>query len=582
MKSMPRRQSSSVEGLSSRATAQHYRSALLISTVLTLIALLILPYARQVVTKIPAFLPSYAMLAFLADLMTAYLLFGQFMSTCTVALGVLAATYYYSSLAILLYILTFPGVFSPTGLLDANPQTAIWLFVCWHTGFPCGIFLYLLLDQHYGTRQISPRKARILLLCFLICLPILLLIFALAVIDPLRRFPPPILIENTVYTSNFTVGFGLVAGVMTTLAGASICLRLRRLTVMQLWLGVTLLATFFELVLNIYATRRYALGWYLARSNTLWAAIIILSILLFEVNRLYAKFAHQNVELRDQNIELDKSNVELVKINRLYAKLAHQNVELGDQNIELDKSNVELVKINIRQKGLVSVVSHEFRSALTSIVGFSELMRGTECSPEEIKEFATMILSDAQRTTRLINDLLDLSRLESGQVKFTVESIDPNTIIKEAIARVRPNIPHQIQLHLDTTLPLLTGDSDKLIQVLTNILNNASKYSPKGGNIVVISEKLDDFLHLCIQDHGIGIPQDKLEQVFEPYSRVTSDATRDISGTGLGLSIVREIIKLHDGNVWVESQLGEGSLFHIMLPFARKASSFEGDHLSIL
>src|SRR5579859_2765727 len=256
MNSMLERQSNNVEGLFSRATAQHYRMALLISTLLTLIALLILPFARQSVPKVPAFLPSYASLAFFADLMTAYLLFGQFMRTRTIALGALAATYYYSSFTILLYILTFPGIFSSTGLLDANPQTAIWLFVCWHTGFPCGVFLYMLLDQHYDTRQISPEKARALLLCFLLGVPLLVTLFALVAIDPSHRLPPPALIENTVYTPTFILGFGLIAGVITVFAGVSMCLRFRRLTVVQLWLGVTLLATFLELVLNIYANKR--------------------------------------------------------------------------------------------------------------------------------------------------------------------------------------------------------------------------------------------------------------------------------------------------------------------------------------
>ncbi|HEV2662210.1 MAG TPA: MASE4 domain-containing protein [Ktedonobacteraceae bacterium] len=531
---MPKSKPNTIEDLSSIATAQHYRIALLVSIVLTLIALFILPDARQAVTRVPAFLPIYTALAFFADLMTAYLLFGQFMSTRTIALGVLAATYYYSSLAILSYILTFPGVFSSTGLFNANPQTAIWLFVCWHAGFPCGVFIYMLLDQHYGTRQIPPCKARTLLLCFLLGVPLLVTLFSILAIDPSHRLPPPILIEDTVYTPNFSIILGLIAGVATTIAGISICLRLRRLTVVQLWLGVTILATFFELVLTIYANRRYALGWYLGRLNSLWAAIIVLSILLFEVNRLYAKLARQNIELNNKN--------------------------------------VELIKINKRQKGLVSVVSHEFRGALTSIMGFSDLMRGVECSPEEIQEFATIIHSDAQRTTRLINDMLDLSRMESGQMKFTLESIDLNTIIEETVARARPNIPHPIQLRLDTILPLLTGDADKLIQVVTNLLSNASKYSPDGGSIIVTSERLDGFFHLSIQDHGIGIPQDKLKQIFEPYSRIASDDTRAISGTGLGLSIVHEIITMHGGKIWVESQSGEGSLFHIMLPFAVKAS----------
>ncbi|MFL5588417.1 MAG: MASE4 domain-containing protein [Ktedonobacteraceae bacterium] len=169
--------------------------------------------------KVPAFLPSYATLAIIADLLTAYLLFGQFMSTRIVALGVLAVTYYYSGLVVIAYILTFPDVFSPTGLLYANAQIAIWLFVCWHTGFPSGIFAYLMLDQRYGTRQISPGKARTLLLFFLICVPLLVVLFALVAINPSHRLPLPILIEHNVYTSTFTVGFGLVAGMMTFIAG---------------------------------------------------------------------------------------------------------------------------------------------------------------------------------------------------------------------------------------------------------------------------------------------------------------------------------------------------------------------------
>jgi two-component system, sensor histidine kinase and response regulator len=534
MRLLLKQQSNNAQSLTSTATPQHYRLALVVSTMLILIALFILPNARLALIKVPAFLPSYATLASSADLLTAYLLFGQFMSTRMLALGVLAATYYYSSLVVIAYILTFPGVFSPTGLLDANAQTAIWLFVCWHTGFPCGIFAYMLLDQRYGTRHLSLRQAHALLLFFVICVPLLVVLLALVAIDPSSRILLPILIEHNVYTSNFTFGFGLVAGMMTFLAGLSILLRLRRLTVIQLWLGVTILATFLDLVLNIYANSRYTVGWYLARSNSLWASIFVLGALLYEVNALYAKLMHQNTQLDEQNAELEKKNY--------------------------------------RQKQILSVVSHEFRGALSIIGSYCDLLLDNEYSPEEIKKFTKVIQNNARRITRLINDMLDLDRMESGQMQFMFERVDLNTLIEEAVAQARLTIPHQIHLRLDRALPFLNGDSDKLTQVVINLLNNACKYSPNGETIVVCSEQLDNGIHFSIQDHGIGIPQDKLEQVFEQYYRVASNTTRNIQGTGLGLSIVREIIHKHGGKIWVESQLGAGSIFHVMLPFAAKIS----------
>lgn len=531
MKSISKRQFSLAESLTSTASPGHYRVALVASTLLTLVALLILPYARQAVAHVPAFLPAYAMLAIFADLMTAYLLFGQFMSTRTLALGVLAATYYFSGLTVIPYILTFPAVFSPTGLFHANEQTAIWLFVCWHTGFPCGILAYLLVDKRYGMKHISPRTARILLLTFVTVIPILVLLCAFVAVDSSHLLP--LLIQHNVFTPLFSLGFGLVGGAIPAIAFLILALRFRRLTIMHIWLGVTTLATFLDIILTLYANSRYTVGWYFARTNSLWASIFVLSALLYQVNRLY--------------------------------------VELAQQTIALDSQNVELEKRHKRQKDVVSVVGHEFRGALISMGGFSEVMRDTECSPAEVKEYANYINEDALRITRLINDMLDLDLMESGHIELHVESIDLNTLIEERAIRARLAITHPIHLSLDATVPHIEGDADKLAQVVTNLLNNASKYSPDGGTIVVGSEQLDGFFHFYVEDHGIGISQDKLHEIFDPYSRVSSDTTRNISGAGLGLSIVREIIGLHGGKIWVESHLGEGSIFHVLLPFSVNA-----------
>ena len=127
----------------------------------------------------------------------------------------------------------------------------------------------------------------------------------------------------------------------------------------------------------------------------------------------------------------------------------------------------------------------------------------------------------------------------------------------------------QLSAHTDRR----SGDRDKLTQVLANLLNNAVKYSPNGGEIVVSTRVEGSAAHLVVRDHGMGIPNEALESIFERYGRVESRATRYIRGTGLGLPIVRQIVQLHGGTVWAESTVGEGSVFHVTLPLASPSST---------
>jgi signal transduction histidine kinase len=167
----------------------------------------------------------------------------------------------------------------------------------------------------------------------------------------------------------------------------------------------------------------------------------------------------------------------------------------------------------------------------------------------------------------MINEMLDLDKMESGRMQLHRDPVDLNTIVSEAVDRVRPNAPqHPIALRLDPLLGEMTGDRDKLTQVIANLLNNAVKYSPKGGEIVVSTRVEGGTAHLVVRDHGLGIPKESLEAIFERYGRVESRATRHIQGTGLGLPIVRQIVQLHGGMVWAESTIGEGSIFHVTLP----------------
>jgi signal transduction histidine kinase len=229
----------------------------------------------------------------------------------------------------------------------------------------------------------------------------------------------------------------------------------------------------------------------------------------------------------------------------------------------------QLERLNRAKSEFVSIVSHEFRTPLTGIQGFSEMMRDEELTLEEMREYAGDINKDAQRLNRMINEMLDLDRMESGRMTIHPELMDLNPVIADVADRVRPNAPnHTLTLDLQPDLPPLHGDRDRLTQVASNLLNNAVKYSPTGGRITMTTRLDGDQVRLDVRDEGLGIPADALETIFERYSRVDSQATKDIQGTGLGLPIVRQIVQLHGGKVWAESDLGKGSVFHVVLPLA--------------
>jgi signal transduction histidine kinase len=227
----------------------------------------------------------------------------------------------------------------------------------------------------------------------------------------------------------------------------------------------------------------------------------------------------------------------------------------------------ELERLNRAKSDFVSIVSHEFRTPLTGIQGFSEMMQSEDLTLEEMREYAGDINKDAHRLNRMITEMLDLDKMESGRMQLNREPVDLNAIVTESVDRLRPNAPrHPLSLRLDPLIGELNGDRDKLTQVMTNLLNNAVKYSPNGGDIVVSTRVEGNTAHVVVRDHGMGIPKEALDAIFERYGRVESPATRHIQGTGLGLPIVRQIVQLHGGTVWAESTVGEGSVFHVTLP----------------
>jgi PAS domain S-box-containing protein len=230
-----------------------------------------------------------------------------------------------------------------------------------------------------------------------------------------------------------------------------------------------------------------------------------------------------------------------------------------------------LERLNRLKSEFVSLVSHEFRTALVGISGFSEMIRDEDVTIEEAKGYAADINKDAERLNRLINDMLDLDRIEAGRLTLHPQQVDINDVLRDAIDRARASSTRHIILsNLDTKQPVVQCDADRIAQVMANLLSNAVKYSPDGGEIVVTSVASDGQVDVGVRDHGIGIPPEFIKRLFSRYERY--DASSKIMGTGLGLAITRQIVEMHGGKIWVESEPGAGSDFHFTLPVGQGRS----------
>lgn len=225
-----------------------------------------------------------------------------------------------------------------------------------------------------------------------------------------------------------------------------------------------------------------------------------------------------------------------------------------------------LERLNELKSEFVALVSHEFRTALVGIQGFSEMIRDEDLLMEEIKGFAGDINKDAERLNRMINDMLDLDRIEAGRLVMRIAPLNLNLVVEEAVERARAiSSRHDITTRLDHAQPIVQGDSDRLTQVLSNLLSNAIKYSPDGGEITVTSQVSDGHVEIGVRDHGIGITPDFQKRLFGRYERYEKTSSK-IIGTGLGLAITRQIVEMHGGRIWVDSCAGSGTEFHFTLP----------------
>ncbi|NOG93917.1 MAG: GAF domain-containing protein [Armatimonadetes bacterium] len=230
----------------------------------------------------------------------------------------------------------------------------------------------------------------------------------------------------------------------------------------------------------------------------------------------------------------------------------------------------ELKNIERMKSAFVATVSHELRTPLTAIKGFvSTLLMNDDFPEEDRREFYTIIDHECDRLTRLINDLLNIARIEAGEsLKPHYSDVDVRALCKK-VALIQQQASHNHQLVLDAPdeFPVIVGDEDKLDQIVTNLVSNAIKYSPEGGKVTIHLKMDDDHVLIGVQDQGIGIPKEHLSKVFDRFHRVHNEDNRKIYGTGLGLFLVKHLVEqIHLGKVWAESEVGVGSTFWVRIP----------------
>jgi signal transduction histidine kinase len=256
-------------------------------------------------------------------------------------------------------------------------------------------------------------------------------------------------------------------------------------------------------------------------------------------------------------------------------------VRLKDFADKLERANQELRKIDAMKSEFVSVASHELRTPLAAIKNAVQLMLSGKTGEinENQAKFLSMAERNINRLTNILNDLLNLSRIESGKIELKFEKVALERVLELTASSLKPQADVksiQIELEVPEQLPTVYADQEKIEQILTNLIGNSIKFTPEGGKILITAKLFlkeregayGDFVAVSVKDTGIGIPPEHLESIFEKFHQVESSLHRSVSGTGLGLAITKGLVEAHQGKISVESEVGKGSTFTFTLPIS--------------
>ena len=257
----------------------------------------------------------------------------------------------------------------------------------------------------------------------------------------------------------------------------------------------------------------------------------------------------------------------VIEVRKTLISVGAENI--GDAQVLVLRDITHQKELEQMKNDFISSVSHELRTPLTSIKGFTlSIVRDPEMPADTRQEFLNIVLAETERLASLIADVLEISRMDSGEMKLNITEFAIGSLLSSVYGSLSLQIEErslQFDMTIPEDLPLVCADSEKSQIIFLNLVSNAIKYTEEGGTVSVIAEAEDDFVSVSISDTGLGIPSEDLDQIFNRFFRVHRPGT-EIAGTGLGLAIVKDIVELQGGTVGVESEFGKGSVFTVRLP----------------
>ncbi|MBN1521683.1 MAG: HAMP domain-containing protein, partial [Candidatus Aureabacteria bacterium] len=279
---------------------------------------------------------------------------------------------------------------------------------------------------------------------------------------------------------------------------------------------------------------------------------------------------NRNLEekIKERTRELDQTNQELIRRNEDLQRMAR----------ELEQSNVKIREADRLKSEFLANMSHELRTPLNSIIGFSALsLKDPEIvGMPSIKDNFEEIHKNGKQLLDIINDILDLSKVEAGRMEFVNKKFEISIVIEDVIKTmkvIKEKKPVEFQSHIEENLPLVLGDPDRIRQVLLNVGSNAVKFTDKG-SIEISANRKGNYIQISVKDTGVGIKEVDIPKVFESFRQIDGSSTRKEGGTGLGMTISKKFVELMGGTIWIESEFGRGTTVHFTIPIGPEVKHY--------